>query len=1398
MLRKRRFLSALLSLVLILGTIPITAMAERTESEGTGLCEHHPQHTAECGYTEGSEGTPCGHEHTGDCYTLVTSCVHEHTDECYPAESVSAGTATPSQPEEAEPTECTHVCSEESGCITEILDCKHEHDEACGHIPATQGTPCTYVCEICNSQDSGEAENAGTAEEPATPGGAIDSAVADVQALIDALPTAEELESMSQDEQGTVYDQVQAAYEAYNVLTDEQKELITGAETFDALFGVFNGMVAPAAELPGVQVDLSSLSSTYTISDSNTYSFTGSGSYGITVTSGSPTIVLSNATINVSSGPAINITGGSPTIKVEGNNTVQCSGSSYGTDGAGIYVAQGSSVTITADDRSSSLTARAGRNGAGIGSYNYGNTTTISCGNITITNVTVYAYPAASSDNSPGIGAYGESGTITIDNATVYAYGAATVLNSSPAIGSFTSSVPIINILHGSTIYAYRGAYNGTSYADYIGQGGTNTGYTGGQIQTDTGGSITNSTIHTGDYSNNTPSSTTEHPYNNEDSTPFPIEITATTGTTATVGYTTGPTLSVTATGSNLSYQWYKDSVSYANQIDGATSASYQVPTGLDVGNHTYKCVVSGGGYSLASEEIIFTVKNSQSTSPAAPSSASNVSTNSVTLSTVAGAGGYGDVQYGYTTGGGSASDINNWQGGATFTDLSAGTDYTFYTRFEGNDTYAPSSPSATGLTVTTLPDITTSSLGEWYVGVENSVQLSASAASGKTVTWMLTSGSTLPDGLTLNENGTITGMPSATAASHSFTVQATISGGAGGTQQVSNTATLTITINQGTSVITADTYNNITQTDTFNYGDTITVSGKIAASATVPSASNGISLLAEPEQNQVGLYVSGNDNPIATAVVDSNGNFTLSYDTAGQSIPIGEDQTLTVCYGGSSDLNSGSTKVQITLNKKSVTAQVQGDITKVYDGNISATVNLAVASSDLVNNTDVITVTGTGTYASPNVDTGITVTVSNIQTSGNDNGWYTVSAPNNVTGSITQSSSKLKVEPSSTSLTYGGMLEITVTVQDENENTFTGATGTVTLSNDNKTLATSDNPTDGVYTLTYNTTGKGLSVDSNDLTVSYNGDKNLQSSSTTAAVTLNQKSVSATIGGTMTKTYDGTVTAPSSLTISLSSVEPGDNVIAIGIATYNSANVSDAVTITVSSISLAGTHAGYYTLSSTEVSTSGSIIAANIEGTVSISGTPVCGQKLEARYSSVHTEQVTYQWYRNEKAIDGATSETYTLTVEDVGAAITVQATAADTNHIGYVTSEPTTAIGPSYTVTIPEKVDLGGTVTISASDVNVASGQQLAVEITGTSGADNAFTLTSQEGAEITYTVKAGNDPVSLNSTVLTVNGGKANANGATSLTFVEPDEEKIPFSGTYTGTMTFTIRTREVSGS
>ena len=170
----KRTLSIILSVAMLFsmtGMNTVFALEGGPTVGASGLCEHHRSHTADCGYTEGTPEVPCAHEHTDDCYKEVTECIHEHSDDCYPAEdSVSDNDATPSDAASKEPTECTHMCSEESGCITKELDCQHkvndgeagregllggEHDEDCGYIPAVTGTPCAFVCGEC-AKDSGE------------------------------------------------------------------------------------------------------------------------------------------------------------------------------------------------------------------------------------------------------------------------------------------------------------------------------------------------------------------------------------------------------------------------------------------------------------------------------------------------------------------------------------------------------------------------------------------------------------------------------------------------------------------------------------------------------------------------------------------------------------------------------------------------------------------------------------------------------------------------------------------------------------------------------------------------------------------------------------------------------------------------------------------------------------------------------------------------------------------------------------------------------------------------------------------------------------------------------------------------------------------------------------------
>lgn len=124
----RRIISTLTALS-VFSAVSITGTAEDVSEYTGGLCPHHTEHTAECGYAEASEGADCGHEHTEDCYIITENCVHICDESC------------------TDP--CTHICTEESGCITKTLNCSHVHDELCGYKDKTAGSPCNYYCEIC-------------------------------------------------------------------------------------------------------------------------------------------------------------------------------------------------------------------------------------------------------------------------------------------------------------------------------------------------------------------------------------------------------------------------------------------------------------------------------------------------------------------------------------------------------------------------------------------------------------------------------------------------------------------------------------------------------------------------------------------------------------------------------------------------------------------------------------------------------------------------------------------------------------------------------------------------------------------------------------------------------------------------------------------------------------------------------------------------------------------------------------------------------------------------------------------------------------------------------------------------------------------------------------------------
>lgn len=140
--------------------------------------------------------------------------------------------------------------------------------------------------------------------------------------------------------------------------------------------------------------------------------------------------------------------------------------------------------------------------------------------------------------------------------------------------------------------------------------------------------------------------------------------------------------------------------------------------------------------------------------------------------------------------------------------------------------------------------------------------------------------------------------------------------------------------------------------------------------------------------------------------------------------------------------------------------------------------------------------------------------------------------------------------------------------------------------------------------------------------------------------------------------------------------------------------------------------------------------------------------------------------------------------------ATLSVTAFAADYDTTGDKGMTVTYSVNPGYTVTIPTDVTIdGNSTTISAEGVVVEKGQYVSVTL----AENNDFTVTSGEGATLTYTVTKGDQPVAAGGEILAVNP-KDGKTGTATLTF-DIDEAAIQYAGTYTGTATFTIAVKDV---
>ena len=343
-----------------------------------------------------------------------------------------------------------------------------------------------------DAPESGEDENAGNN---------ADAAVSAVQTMIDALPIVSELDGMTADALDAAYDDIQAAYDAYEALNAEQQAQITGAD-FEALLGWFNSQTAPltdaqfgvhthcvcggTAAVNGHEHDSDSIAWTATDSlptSAGNYYLTQSVSGSWTVPMGEVNLCLNGQTISgsitVGSGATLTLTDCSSdnSGKIQGGVTVNggkfelysgtiTGGLQVGIKGGSYQI--GSSFTMYGG----AITGNRTDSGAGGGVFLVGTTNYIDPPSFTMHGGTISNNTAGASDGGGGGVYVGEKCSFTMDGGTITGntatngngggiyihFNAGTVSISNATItGNKASATGNTSYGHGGGIYSERG-----------------------------------------------------------------------------------------------------------------------------------------------------------------------------------------------------------------------------------------------------------------------------------------------------------------------------------------------------------------------------------------------------------------------------------------------------------------------------------------------------------------------------------------------------------------------------------------------------------------------------------------------------------------------------------------------------------------------------------------------------------------------------------------------------------------------------------------------------------------------------------------------------------------------------------------------------------------------------
>ena len=325
----------------------------------------------------------------------------------------------------------------------------------------------------------------------------------------------------------------------------------------------------------------------------------------------------------------------------------------------------------------------------------------------------------------------------------------------------------------------------------------------------------------------------------------------------------------------------------------------------------------------------------------------------------------------------------------------------------------------------------------------------------------------------------------------------------------------------------------------------------------------------------------------------------------------------------------------KITVTQATLTVTGLTGTNKVYDGTTSATFTGSATLSGIIGS-DVVTLGGTpsAVFASKNVGTGVTITLSGYTLSGANAGNYTLTQPTltaNITAktlTVTGASAANKVYDATTTATISGTLNGVIagdvvtlvsvgTFPSKNVGTGLAVTSSCTLSGANA----------GNYTLTQPT---GLTANITVATL------------TIAGITASNK------------TYDGTTTASLSGSAALGGVLGSDVVVlgGSGSGTFTSKNVGTGVSVTVTGYTISGTDAGNYTLTqpsglTANITTATLVIQAIGPTKVTGNTSPVVTGSTSnfIYYGTVNSETVTSVTLTPSPTTSQTAGSTYTVT---------------------------------------------------------------------------------------------------------------------------------------------------------